>query len=581
MTLPRCCVLFLRRAVLLLAVLLLAGQPAFSQTTALTIRLYSLHPEHHIRVEASAGQLTWRACEKCRANASETLSIEATAQGIRIAGNSDAPTQQRLFLEGSYRLVPEQGLRLAASFPLQFKAERGLLVILATVPLEDYVAAALAGESGNFTSPESLKAMAVAIRTYAARFRPRHQPEGFDFCDNTHCQTLNLKGISSQARSAVEATHGQLLWSHGMPAATFYHQNCGGTLAAGSEAWPDLDAPYLRQHDDPYCRRASLLPWKAQLNRRELEKALREQRLAVPQAWSKLEITARTPSGRVRKLTFHSPSLPPQLISGSSLRFAIGRHFGWNQVRSDLYEVETTEDSVIFTGRGAGHGVGLCQAGAEQMAKEGLSYRRILEFYYPGASVALTAQGLQWEKRQSEHFELLTTQPGPDAQLLSVAENLLTVLEADLGWRLNFKPQIKIYPTLDAYRNSTGQPGWIAAYTRGSVISLQPLDTLRNKSILESTLRHEFTHLLVEARAHPGTPLWFREGLVLYLADPRQNVAPVMMTEKAMEAALQHPADRQALEKTYAAARTKVVQIIQKNGRGAVLGWLSSGLPAS
>src|SRR5205807_9526990 len=203
----------------------------------------------------------------------------------------------------------------------------------------------------------------------------------------------------------------------------------------------------------------------------------------------------------------------------------IGRHFGWNQVRSDLYEVETTEDSVIFTGRGAGHGVGLCQAGAEQMAKEGLSYRRILEFYYPGASVALTAQGLQWEKRQSEHFELLTTQPGPDAQLLSVAENLLTVLESDLGWRLNFKPQIKIYPTLDAYRNSTGQPGWIAAYTRGSVISLQPLDTLRNKSILESTLRHEFTHLLVEARAHPGTPLWFREGLVLYLADPRQNVA--------------------------------------------------------
>jgi hypothetical protein len=51
------------------------------------------------------------------------------------------------------------------------------------------------------------------------------------------------------------------------------------------------------------------------------------------------------------------------------------------------------------------------------------------------------------------------------------------------------------------------------------------------------------------------------------------------MEEKAMEANLQHPADRQTLEKTYAAARTKVSQIIQKNGRGTVLGWLSSGLP--
>lgn len=563
-------------------ILLLAGYPAFSETTAL-VRLYSLHPEHHVKVEATAGQLTWRTCEKCRSNSSVALSIEATAQGLRIAGGSNPGAEQRLFLEGSYRVQPDQGFKLALSFPLQFKADHGLLVILARVPLEEYVAAALAGESGSFTSGESLKAMAVAIRTYAARFRPRHQPEGFDFCDNTHCQTLNFKGISGQVRSAVEATHGQLLWSHGRPAATFYHQNCGGTLAAGSEAWPDLDAPYLRQHDDPYCRRASHLPWKAQLNRHELEKALREQQLAVPEAWSKLEIAARTPSGRVRKLAFRSLSRPPQLITGSSLRFAIGRHFGWNQVRSDLYEVETTEDSIIFTGRGAGHGVGLCQAGAEQMAKEGLSYHQILEFYYPGTSVALTAHGaLQWEKRQSEHFELLTTQPGPnepDAQLLTVAENVLAALETELGWRLNFKPQIKIYPTLDAYRNSTGQPGWIAAYTRGSVVSLQPLATLHDKSILESTLRHEFTHLLVESRARPGTPLWFREGLVLYLAEPKQNVAPVMMAKKAMEASLQHPADRQALEKTYAAAQTKVVQMIRQNGRGTVLEWLSNGLP--
>jgi hypothetical protein len=113
------------------------------------------------------------------------------------------------------------------------------------------------------------------------------------------------------------------------------------------------------------------------------------------------------------------------------------------------------------------------------------------------------------------------------------------------------------------------------------VISLQPLATLRNKSILESTLRHEFSHLLIESHAHPGTPLWFREGLVLYLADPKQNVAPVAMTEKAMEAGLQHPANRQMLEQSYAAAKTKVAQMVQQNGRGAVLEWLSSGLPRS
>jgi len=563
-----------------LLALLLAGPLAFPQSTDLTVRLYSLHPEHHLKLEASAGYLSWRTCEKCRANSSQELSIEATPQGLRISGESNAGVDQQLFVDGNYHLQPEQGFKVAGSFPLHLKADHGMLVILATVPLEDYVAAALAGESGSFTSPESLKAMAVAIRTYAARFKPRHQPEGFDFCDDTHCQALNFKGIGNQVRSAVEATRGQLLWAGGMPAATFYHQNCGGTLAAGREAWPNLDAPYLKQHDDPYCQRASLLPWRAQLNRHELERALREQGLKVPEAWNKLEIAARTPSGRVQRLVLRSPTAPAQLISGSSLRFAIGRHFGWNQVRSDLYNVETAEDSIIFTGRGAGHGVGLCQAGAEQMAKEGMSYRRILEFYYPGTSVGLTAQGLQWEKRHSEHFELLTAKSAPhQEEVLALAESILAGLESEWGWKLDSKTQLKFYPTLDAYRNSTGQPGWIAAFTRGPVISLQPLDILRSKSILESTLRHEFSHLLIESHAHPGTPLWFREGLVLYLADPKQNVAPVIMTEKAIESGLQHPADRQMLEKSYAAAKTKVAQMVQKNGRGAVLEWLSSGLP--
>ncbi|HEV2960916.1 MAG TPA: SpoIID/LytB domain-containing protein [Candidatus Angelobacter sp.] len=554
---------------------------AFSQGTELTVRLYSLHPEQRLKLEAATGHLEWRSCEKCQRNSAHELSIEASGQELKITGENHAGLEQ-LFVEGSYRLEPEQGFKLTLSFPVHIKADHGLLLVLATVPLEDYVAAALAGESGSFTYPESLKAMAIAIRTYAARFKPRHQQEGFDFCDSTHCQALNFKGISSQVRSALEATRGQLLWFRDMAAATFYHQNCGGALAGGKEAWPDLDAPYLQPHADPYCQRASLLPWKAQLNRQELEKALREQGLKVPPAWNQLEIAARSASGRVQKLVFRSANGPPQFVSASSLRFAIGRHFGWNQVRSDLYTLETTQDSIVFSGRGAGHGVGLCQAGAEQMAKEGMNYRQILEFYYPGTTVGLTAHGLQWEKRQSEHFELLTAgQESRQEEVLSLAENILAALESELGWKLDAKTQLKFYPTLDAYRNFTGQPGWIAAFTRGAIVSLQPLATLKSKSLLESTLRHEFSHRLIESHAHPQTPLWFREGLVLYLADPKQNVAPVVMPEKAIEAGLEHPADRQMLETSYAAARTRVGQMVQTNGLGAVLEWLTNGLPSS
>ena len=126
----------------------------------------------------------------------------------------------------------------------------------------------------------------------------------------------------------------------------------------------------------------------------------------------------------------------------------------------------------------------------------------------------------------SGRFELLSTQLDQDAEALPAAETVLANLESELGWKLEFNPQLKMFPTLDAYRNSTGQPGWIAAFTRGRVISLQPLAVLKEKSILDSTLRHESAHLLIEARAHAGTPLWFREGLTLYFADPGKNFEP-------------------------------------------------------
>src|SRR5262249_29927934 len=149
------------------------------------------------------------------------------------------------------------------------------------------------------------------------------------------------------------------------------------------------------------------------------------------------------------------------------------------------------------------------------------------------------------------------------------------------GLKRDSKTQLRVFPTLDAYRNTTGQPGWIAAYTRGHRISLQPLAVLRDKSILESTLRHEFTHLLVEARAHTSTPLWFREGLVLYFADRDRPSSPVAMTEAETEAALASAASQESLERAYAAARTRVARMVEQNGKETVLGWLASGLPAA
>jgi stage II sporulation protein D len=164
---------------------------------------------------------------------------------------------------------------------------------------------------------------------------------------------------------------------------------------------------------------------------------------------------------------------------------------------------------------------------------------------------------------------------------LPVAEKILKQDEAAVGWHLSFRARLQVFPTLDRYRDTTGQPGWVAASTRGQTVRLQPLADLRKRSILESTLRHEFFHLLIEPRARPNTPLWFREGLVLYLCEPNKPNSPsVALTDKQMEEILSNPGTCEKQEKAYAAARARVKSLIQQNGKTAVLDWLSSGIPS-
>jgi stage II sporulation protein D len=253
---------------------------------------------------------------------------------------------------------------------------------------------------------------------------------------------------------------------------------------------------------------------------------------------------------------------------------------GWDKIRSDLYDVRNVGGQLIFSGRGSGHGVGLCQAGAEEMAREGKTYRDILNFYYPGTEL-VSAHAQNWQKQSSERLDLLSTNPQADAAILPVADRILTEDERAIGWQLAFRPQLEIFPTMDSYRDTTGQPGWVAASVRGQTIRLQPLIELQRRSIVESTLRHEFFHLLVESRAKPGTPLWFREGIVLYLSNP--DAPPVhspAMTDEQMESSLRRPAGRDNQENAYAAAQNRVTVLVQLRGRQTVLEWLATGIPA-
>jgi len=429
------------------------------------------------------------------------------------------------------------------------------------VPLEKYVAAVLAGEASVLRSDEALKTMAVAARTFGVYGRGRHAAEGYDLCGTTHCQRFDLAGVTPRMQAAAEATAGELLWSAGKPAFAVYSLDCGGATEDVSAVWPEISATYLRRQTDPYCVRAGASTWERRAKAADLLAALAASQLRAPRTIENVTISGRTASGRARELMLAGGGEQVR-ISATAFRLAVGRALGWNTVPSDRYEVS----GLVFRGTGAGHGVGLCQRGADEMGSEGRPYHEILAFYYPGTVVVLTGAGLSWTRLGGESLTLFTTHPDRDGALLSRAETQLR----ELAQRTNLPAprgiEIRLYPDVETFRNATGEPGWVAAHTVGAHIQLQTA----------TALRHELLHVLVEAGATAALPVWFREGLVGYLENPgaaRPAAKPPADTD------LRQTSDAQRARRAYGEAVASVAELVRRYGEAPVLGWLTSGLP--
>jgi len=339
--------------------------------------------------------------------------------------------------------------------------------------------------------------------------------------------------------------------------------------------WLDRAAPYLRSQADPYCLRAGSRPWQWSGDPARVAAALIRSGLRAPHSIERVEIAERTASGRARTLLL-SGSGETVRISAGSFHAAVGRELGWNTVPSERYEVRSAGGRLVFQGSGSGHGVGLCQRGADQMGAEGRSYREILAFYYPGTATGATARGFSWQKLGGDSITLFTTERDRDGAVLALGERLLGALVRRTAWPAPAGIEIRVYPTVDAFRNATGEPGWVAAHTDGRRIHLQPAGVLRAHDALERVLRHELIHVLMEAQATPGLPVWFREGLVGYLEHAGASAGAA---DFPADSALRQTSDATEARRAYAEAVGAVSRLVERYGEDTVLGWVRRGLP--
>ena len=136
-----------------------------------------------------------------------------------------------------------------------------------TVPLEQYVARVLTGEALPDSRPAALEALAITVRTYALANRARHAADGFDLCDETHCQVMRTATPTTERAAA--ATAGLVLLDHGAPASVYYSASCGGRTERPSAVWPGApDPPFLPVERDDACGGAPV--WSAELARADL-----------------------------------------------------------------------------------------------------------------------------------------------------------------------------------------------------------------------------------------------------------------------------------------------------------------------
>lgn len=277
---------------------------------------------------------------------------------------------------------------------LEITAEKGRLKILNTVPLEAYIASVVSAEAGDLSQTEAFKAQAVAARTYVLKHMNNHVKDGYNMCDSTHCQFFTgFAAVRPIAQAAADFTRDEVVTYRGKLAATFYHSICGGRTEAMVYVWPFEHKPYLISVRDgpekkPYCSIAPGFNWKTRIALKTLTGIARAQKWILPEEEiRKMEIAERGVSRRAITIAFTTGKRQVK-VSATNFYQGVGRRAGWNAVRSTLFNVYSGTDYIILEGKGNGHGVGMCQWGAEGMARLGFKYRDILTHYYPGTAIS-------------------------------------------------------------------------------------------------------------------------------------------------------------------------------------------------
>ncbi|MDQ3048147.1 MAG: SpoIID/LytB domain-containing protein [Bacteroidota bacterium] len=255
---------------------------------------------------------------------------------------------------------------------VSLSTDKKQFLLINKADLEDYIAGVVESEAGTKSAVEYYKLQALLCRTYLLAHINRHQNEGFQVCDDVHCQAYLSRTMDSEIKEGVLNTKGLVVVDADLNLITAaFHSNCGGQTVNSQDVWA-MSKSYLKTVMDTFCLHQTHATWKRSIPLEDWKAYLQlKHKYPVDDSLKFIGATSFTqPNGRAIYFLDKDMKIPLKIIRADF------------QLKSTYFSVEQKGDSVNFVGRGYGHGVGLCQEGAMRMAKLNYSYKDILHYYY-------------------------------------------------------------------------------------------------------------------------------------------------------------------------------------------------------
>ena len=261
---------------------------------------------------------------------------------------------------------------------LEIRPFRGGFYVVNHINTENYLQGVLNAEISTKWNMEVVKAQAILARTYALRKARFNKNKAWHLQSGHMDQVYKGVGLSDRrGRLALTQTRGYVVKYQGRLADVFYHSNCGGYTEDPGNLWA-YSLPYYSIKEVPFGHEDPNYYWQTFLSYRQMAQTMK--RAGIPDA-QHIEIHERNESNRVQEL----------LVQGQQEKVITAKNFrrlvGYTKVKSLIFEIEPVAGGWQISGQGSGHGVGMCQWAAKEMADTGYKYWDILYYFYDGIDI--------------------------------------------------------------------------------------------------------------------------------------------------------------------------------------------------